>query len=288
VLENEAPAGARRLSDEECARVFEEGYKGSNALPDSTGIGLATAARAAHAAAAQVFLSTREDGASGTIYMAYTVVFPVETIPPSALATYATAAPDLEVSGSTAGADPPAMSPAVSPRAPPTIALGIAPCTADAPMANEPTAHAPSPWQPLRDKLSFLLADDLKVNLKMLKITLTKACSKCRFTEVCSGEDALQRLESGDREYDVFVCDNQFGEGMLTGAETIARATAMITKLPRPLLIVSCTADTDASTRNELHQVGARLVWPKPPPRPADIASQLAAELRAVRAQSRG
>ena len=52
--------GVRKLSDEECVRVFEPGFKGQQATSTSSGIGLDTVMKAVQAAHGRVWMSTEE------------------------------------------------------------------------------------------------------------------------------------------------------------------------------------------------------------------------------------
>ena len=74
-IENQNRKGEKRMSDSECARVFEAGFRCANATSTSTGLGLNTAAKVAQAAGGSIKMATREDD-GGNIFTAAIICMP--------------------------------------------------------------------------------------------------------------------------------------------------------------------------------------------------------------------
>ena len=255
-VENQNAPGAVRLTDDECAKVLKRGYRGSNALGTSTGLGLSTATSAVAAAGGTLVLSTREDS-FGLEYTASTARFPA-TLPPPA-----EAAPDAAAPAATAAAVP---------------AQGGASTAA-------PTGVRPS-------GLSFLVADDIALARLMMTIALKRICPDCTVQQASTAEQVLEMVmrtgayrASEAPPFDVLLLDGDYGEGSrLTGEDLFERIRAMhavgepmpgLSSARRPILI-STTADAASpSTVERVLACGADLVWGKPTPTHAEMAAQL-------------
>ena len=92
-LDNLNPSGVAPLSEEQCSRIFEEGYKAHTSLVSSTGIGLDTIAKAITAAGGTAAMSVLCDAPDGTHTILH-LWLPVEAAEESILAAVATEEPD--------------------------------------------------------------------------------------------------------------------------------------------------------------------------------------------------
>jgi len=273
-IESQDKLTAPSLTPEECARVFEHGFRGNNAQSTGSGVGLSTAAKAAAAL-------------GGTLSMA------VGQSPDGNDLTAVTLRATMMKPDSRADA---ACAPLTS-----TPSEGFAPYRAPAPEFATATAadaaveeeSAKVGQTALCAKLRFLIADDSRMQLKLLAIILKQMCPLCKISSVLSGEDALAKLApKGSRfnplRYDVLITDNDYGNGLLTGVELVALVTQLrggsAQQRSCGLITVGCSAS--ASSLEAMHHAGADLLWRKPIPDSDFIARQLARAIACVREES--
>mmetsp|Transcript_13199 Transcript_13199/g.33826 ORF Transcript_13199/g.33826 Transcript_13199/m.33826 type:complete len:508 (+) Transcript_13199:96-1619(+) len=178
--------------------------------------------------------------------------------------------------------------------------------------AQTPSPHGGDPLS----GLSILIADDLKINRKLLIMRLQKICKDSNIQGVASGEEAVEviaaatdpigacsTLEGEVPAYDIVILDNDFGCGHAQGSEIVVQlrkwelertmATFNLsgrTVPPRRMLIVSwSSASSEASFREEALKQGFDLVWSKGATMPSEeeLAEQLRMALTSLHLWSR-
>ena len=298
-LENQNEGGVRRLTEEECERVFERGVCGPAATATSTGIGLDTVRAAAAAGAGSVRLATRAEGAS--VYTALHIEMPAEE-------NGCAAGPDRVLArGSAAAAVSVCSSSASSSVSPEPMTPPSSYASADESEASKAEAPASS-VAALPHGLSILVADDLPINRIILSYHLASICPGCTIREAASGEEVLRLAVACSSEerpmgFDLFFIDEDMGDG-LSGSDVLTRlrdaralAIAKNEDVPPsrsdfsdatsggglPVRLVSVTAaGDDVPTTRRLLRAGADLVWNKPLPSTSEMAERLA-EVRAAK-----
>ena len=333
-LSNQNREGVASLSDEARRRVFERGFTGASALTgdpgSSTGIGLSTVAVAAAAAKGTVALhsETKEVDGITSSFTTLAIKFPAELFSgeldndAGSSASSTSSASSISLANILPGTHPPSTEPPYHPanglRTPEETSPRASPINtstpADAPLGapgTSPTFHEPLPSYEL-DRLSYLLADDVSVNLKVLRAHLRVISHNAAIDCVKSGEEVLEKVMAsfpstvadvhvgGVEEahmsddsaslpvgYDVLVLDDDFGFGRLSGTEVVAEIKRMYTAelgVQRPLLVM-CTARADRPGDPALlQQTGADLVWPKTLVGREEMRAQIAAALARHRA----
>jgi len=282
VIESQDKLTAPSLTLEECARVFEHGFRAKNAQSTGTGVGLSTASKAAAALGGTLSMAVGQ-GPEGQNLTA--VTFRVTTMKPETRAAAESSPPTSVPSEESA----PCCAP-TSEFVPATAAGAAIEEEATLGHATLPMALPPPADKPSLAKLRFLIADDSRMQLKLLAIILKQMCPQCKIVSVYNGEDALAKLAPkrssfNPGRFDVLITDNDFGNGLLTGAEMVAQLTQLQAgSQVQPscrLITVGCSA-SDGSLET-LHHAGANLVWRKPIPDPGETATQLAWALARVR-----
>ena len=249
-IENRNRYGVDRLTDDECASVLHRGVKGPNATSESTGLGLDTACKAAHAAGGRVALSTRE-GDDGFDYTCLAVELPAAA---------------------------PASPPITPPSSPATDAT------------SEEETPRPVPFPPLPSALSLLVADDAPINRLILSYSLTVFCPECVIVEAKDGDEVLQLVEEEATDakplgFDIIFIDDDMGDDHLSGSQAVVRLAerrARAGDAAKHVLFVLVTAGADsAAERDRLAALGADLVWNKPLPSEAEMVASLQRKLAA-------
>ena len=123
---------------------------------------------------------------------------------------------------------------------------------------------------PLDEAISILIVDDVAMNRNLLRRRIQKKIApNCIITEASTGEEALRLTETGDTVFDVIIVDQYMDRagGILVGTQVIAKMRQ--SKLDS--FIIGCSGnDLDSM----FHEAGVDLVWKKPMPNDAQIASQ--------------
>ena len=108
--------------------------------------------------------------------------------------------------------------------------------------------------------MNILIADDISLNRKVMRIKLTRINSSWTFTECASAEEAV--LAAQDDNYQLIVMDEQFEPDHMTGTQAIEaiRANEMTQGIAdsKKAVIVSWTASESLTC-----PLGADFTWPK-------------------------
>jgi CheY-like chemotaxis protein len=131
-------------------------------------------------------------------------------------------------------------------------------------------------WPSLPEGLHCLVADDMKVNVLMLKKALSKHCGVgWRVSETSTADDAIRLFERASHNgvsFALVVIDEHFdSRSSLKGSEAIRRMRAFERQAGScRAAIVSCTGNCDTDGRGDdeeyYRQCGADAVWGKPFP----------------------
>ena len=123
---------------------------------------------------------------------------------------------------------------------------------------------------PIVEALNVLVVDDIKMNRKMVTRRFKKIGPNCRIYEACTGEEALDICQRGQR-FDVMIVDNY-----MEGAGGIIHGTDAVLTMRRHMdigsLIIGCSGN---ELEQEFRSAGADFFWGKPLPSDAEIIRQL-------------
>jgi PAS domain S-box-containing protein len=125
----------------------------------------------------------------------------------------------------------------------------------------------------LKEPLSFLIVDDMKMNRMMLKRRIMKGIApNCSVREAATGEEAL--VICGKEQFDIIVVDQYMEEagGVMVGTDVVYAMRRMRIKS----IIIGCSGnDLD----EEFREAGADWVWQKPMPSNRTIITRLSDEM---------
>jgi CheY-like chemotaxis protein len=122
--------------------------------------------------------------------------------------------------------------------------------------------------QPIEEKISVLIMDDIKINRSLLQRRIKKAIApNATVVMVESGEGALKICET--QTFDIIICDQYMeeGGGVMVGTDVII---AMRRNKVNALIIGCSGNDLD----KEFFQAGADMVWGKPMPNNTETIDQ--------------
>jgi len=105
--------------------------------------------------------------------------------------------------------------------------------------------------------MNYLLVEDNKINLFILKKLLSSYCPNINMEEACNGEEAVEKVSV--MEFDVILMDVDMP--IMNGIE----ATSIIRKLGiKQPKIIGLTACSDYYTKNECRKAGMDNIIVKP------------------------
>jgi signal transduction histidine kinase/CheY-like chemotaxis protein len=122
--------------------------------------------------------------------------------------------------------------------------------------------------QPIEEKISVLIMDDIKINRSLLQRRIKKAIApNATVVMVESGEGALKICET--QTFDIIICDQfmEEGGGVMVGTDVII---AMRRNKVNAFIIGCSGNDLD----KEFFQAGADMVWGKPMPNNTEMIDQ--------------
>jgi len=295
--------GMRPLSEAECVAAFLPGATPRMPSSTSDGMGLDSVSLCVSAVNGRAELASlpRADGAPCTTFC---VVLPASVaVAPTAAPTASAPVEPPATAGQSTGAavrwshdarpsstspivaPPPIRSPIVGPAASSSVspmaeALVLASAPTPSPAArvaqpamaavasvpSVPAASEPPDDARLPSGMRVLVADDMRLNRKLLVHMFQRIATGWQMSEADSGDEALRRvLQEGD-EFDLIVMDEYFIGSELLGSDVVRQMRAANIHTP----IVSCSGNAssspDDSINNRFREAGSDLVWSKPLP----------------------
>jgi len=143
---------------------------------------------------------------------------------------------------------------------------------------SEPWASTDRQGRALPSGLLILVADDIKSNRAVQRITVSTALKGATFTEASTGEEALQLLL--EKDFDIALLDEVYSNTP-EEAESFLRGTDVtrIFRDARPeanTVIIGCTAVLDFDSHRTLaDNTGQDAVWGKPGPKARELVHEL-------------
>lgn len=124
----------------------------------------------------------------------------------------------------------------------------------------------------------LLVADDMGINRRLLKLKLGRVLASPEVVEVETGEAALETLLSCTVGFDLVILDELYGgEDLVRGLEVTrrVRANRVRSRAGDPVPIIGCTGNSKSQHDIEAIASGQVCVWGKPQPTVEEMHEQL-------------